>query len=74
MEQVEGGYEGHFDGLPNSELTFSIVQTSAGNVFLILFFIIAAFFAGGWIIVVGIIALIVVIILCIRKAKKRETQ
>ena len=74
MEQVEGGYEGHFDGLPNSELTFSIVQTSAGNVFLILFFIIAAFFAGGWIIVVGIIALIVIIILCIRKAKKREKK
>ncbi|MBR1797633.1 MAG: hypothetical protein IJ757_06465 [Clostridiales bacterium] len=70
MREVEGGYEGYFDGLPNSELNFSIVQEDVvGNAFLTIFLLLAAFFGGGWIIVVGIILLIVIIRLCIPKTK-----
>ena len=72
MEEVEGGYEGHFDGLPNSELTFSIVQAdTAANVFGAFILLLAAFFGGGWIVVVGIIILIAGIRLCISKTKKQ---
>ena len=72
MEKVKGGYEGHFDGLPNSELTFSIVQAdTAENVFGFFILLLAAFFGGGWIVVVGIIILIAGIRLCIPKTKKQ---
>jgi hypothetical protein len=72
MEKVKGGYEGHFDGLPNSELTFSIVQAdTAANVFCFFILLLAAFFGGGWIVVVGIIILIAGIRLCIPKTKKQ---
>ncbi len=65
MTEVEGGYEGHFDGLPNSEFTFSIVQKDAvRNAFGTFILLIAAFFQYGWIIVAGIIILIIIIRLC----------
>lgn len=65
MTEVEGGYEGHFDGLPNSEFTFSIVQKDAvGNAFGAFILLIGVFFQFGWIIVAGTIILIIIIRLC----------
>lgn len=65
MTEVEGGYEGHFDGLPNSELTFSIYQEDAvGNAIGAFFLLGAGLFQYGWIVVAGIILLIIIIRLC----------
>ena len=71
MIRVAGGYEGNFDGLPNSELTFSIVQADvAGNIIGGFILLLAALFGGGWIVVVGII--IVIASIWLLKPKRKE--